>query len=262
MDIQTFETKLNELNLTKKEFANMVGAVYNGVVNWNTKGETPKWVDSWLENYENVEKKIESDKMLDIRAFLTNQYNLQTSQKEDDCLKLNYKFNNVSVNLYFDIYDVDSIAFHMILIYEESYYYTALNIDNIISRNQYLTKVPENILFKILTNGSLDKFYNNMRQRILEDKFIASKYSKDIDFKKVLKNTDKDTDDDEKPFLYCLRKTQMSEKQLEKLYSRLNIARKILWEIKKEGYTIVTTSDFTKRKKLILILKDLQIKIF
>lgn len=52
MDIQTFETKLNELNLTKKEFANMVGAVYNGVVNWNTKGETPKWVDSWLENYE------------------------------------------------------------------------------------------------------------------------------------------------------------------------------------------------------------------
>ncbi|CUU77832.1 acyl carrier protein [Campylobacter hyointestinalis] len=262
MDIQTFETKLNELNLTKKEFANMVGAVYNGVVNWNTKGETPKWVDSWLENYENVEKKIESDKMLDIRAFLTNQYNLQTSQKEDDCLKLNYKFNNVSVNLYFDIYDVDSIAFHMILIYEESYYYTALNIDNIISRNQYLTKVPENILFKILTNGSLDKFYNNMRQRILEDKFIASKYSQDIDFKKVLKNTDKDTDEDEKPFLYCLRKTQMSEKQLEKLYSRLNIARKILWEIKKEGYTIVTTSDFTKRKKLILILKDLQIKIF
>lgn len=262
MDIQTFETKLNELNLTKKEFANIVGAVYNGVVNWNTKGETPKWVDSWLENYENVEKKIESDKMLDIRAFLTNQYNLQTSQKEDDCLKLNYKFNNVSVNLYFDIYDVDSIAFHMILIYEESYYYTALNIDNIISRNQYLTKVPENILFKILTNGSLDKFYNNMRQRILEDKFIASKYSKDIDFKKVLKNTDKDTDEDEKPFLYCLRKTQMSEKQLEKLYSRLNIARKILWEIKKEGYTIVTTSDFTKRKKLILILKDLQIKIF
>ena len=54
----------------------------------------------------------------------------------------------------------------------------------------------------------------------------------------------------------------MSEKQLEKLYSRLNRARKILWKIKKQGYTIVTTSDFTKRKKLILILKDLQIKIF
>ncbi|EJG9584726.1 hypothetical protein AB0Q24_001894, partial [Campylobacter jejuni] len=52
MDIETFEKKLNELELTKKEFANMVGAVYNGVINWNTKGETPKWVDSWLINYE------------------------------------------------------------------------------------------------------------------------------------------------------------------------------------------------------------------
>lgn len=51
MDIENFEKKLAELNLTKKEFANLVGAVYNGVVNWNTKGETPKWVDSWLENY-------------------------------------------------------------------------------------------------------------------------------------------------------------------------------------------------------------------
>ena len=30
----------------------MVGAAYNGVVNWNSKGETPKWVDSWIENYE------------------------------------------------------------------------------------------------------------------------------------------------------------------------------------------------------------------
>lgn len=52
MDIETFEAKLSELNLTKKEFANMIGAVYNGVVNWNSKGKTPKWVDSWLENYE------------------------------------------------------------------------------------------------------------------------------------------------------------------------------------------------------------------
>ncbi|ENM4758192.1 hypothetical protein AB7U54_000292 [Campylobacter coli] len=52
MDIETFEKKINELELTKKEFANMVGAVYNGVINWNTKGETPKWVDSWLINYE------------------------------------------------------------------------------------------------------------------------------------------------------------------------------------------------------------------
>ncbi|EOI8604816.1 hypothetical protein ACMXDT_001611, partial [Campylobacter jejuni] len=52
LNIATFEKKLNELNLTKKEFAKMVGAVYNSVINWNVKGETPKWVDSWICNYE------------------------------------------------------------------------------------------------------------------------------------------------------------------------------------------------------------------
>lgn len=56
MKIESFEKRLTELNITKKEFANLVGAVYNGVVNWNTKGETPKWVDSWLENYAKANK--------------------------------------------------------------------------------------------------------------------------------------------------------------------------------------------------------------
>ncbi|WP_416861215.1 hypothetical protein [Helicobacter ganmani] len=56
MKIESFKKRLTELNITKKEFANLVGAVYNGVVNWNTKGETPKWVDSWLENYAKAKK--------------------------------------------------------------------------------------------------------------------------------------------------------------------------------------------------------------
>lgn len=34
----------------------MVGAVYNGVINWNVRGQTPKWVQSWLENYEKARK--------------------------------------------------------------------------------------------------------------------------------------------------------------------------------------------------------------
>lgn len=51
MDIKNFEKELANVNLTKKEFAKLVGAVYNGVVNWNLKGQTPKWVDSWIQNY-------------------------------------------------------------------------------------------------------------------------------------------------------------------------------------------------------------------
>lgn len=52
MDIQDFENTLKRLDLSKTDFAKMVGAVYNGVINWNVRGETPKWVKSWLENYE------------------------------------------------------------------------------------------------------------------------------------------------------------------------------------------------------------------
>lgn len=71
MDIKNFEKKLAELNLTKKEFANLVGAVYNGVVNWNTKGETPKWVDSWLENY--AKAKTLDDVAKALKPYLKNE---------------------------------------------------------------------------------------------------------------------------------------------------------------------------------------------
>ncbi|WP_462183613.1 hypothetical protein, partial [Campylobacter jejuni] len=36
----------------KKDFAKIVGIPYQTIVNWKSKGETPKWVDTWLENYE------------------------------------------------------------------------------------------------------------------------------------------------------------------------------------------------------------------
>lgn len=51
MNIDKFEKTLSELELSKKDFAGLVGATYNGIVNWNSKGETPNWVDSWLDNY-------------------------------------------------------------------------------------------------------------------------------------------------------------------------------------------------------------------
>ena len=44
MDIQDFESTLKRLDLSKADFAKMVGAVYNGVINWNVRGQTPKWV--------------------------------------------------------------------------------------------------------------------------------------------------------------------------------------------------------------------------
>ncbi|EPB3729646.1 hypothetical protein CNZW441b_b0036 (plasmid) [Campylobacter novaezeelandiae] len=59
-----FEKKLKELELTKKDFVKIIGMPYQTLMNWKSKGETPRWVNSWLENYkykqfyENIKKEF------------------------------------------------------------------------------------------------------------------------------------------------------------------------------------------------------------
>jgi len=44
--------KLKDINLSKKEFANLSNISYNTVNNWNDENKpVPPWVESWLENY-------------------------------------------------------------------------------------------------------------------------------------------------------------------------------------------------------------------
>ncbi|ENU2792769.1 hypothetical protein ACE4NI_001660 [Campylobacter jejuni] len=52
MKNKDFEKKLKELKLSKKDFVEIIGMPYQTLMNWKAKGKTPKWVDSWLENYE------------------------------------------------------------------------------------------------------------------------------------------------------------------------------------------------------------------
>lgn len=43
---------LNDINLTKKNFAHICNISYNTVNNWNDENRpVPPWVKSWLENY-------------------------------------------------------------------------------------------------------------------------------------------------------------------------------------------------------------------
>ncbi len=43
---------LKEIDLSKKEFANLSNISYNTVNNWNDENKpVPPWVKSWLENY-------------------------------------------------------------------------------------------------------------------------------------------------------------------------------------------------------------------
>lgn len=47
---------LEEIKLSKKEFASLCSISYNTVNNWNDENRpVPPWVSSWLENY--IDKK-------------------------------------------------------------------------------------------------------------------------------------------------------------------------------------------------------------
>jgi len=52
MKKQEFDKLLKDINLTRKEFANLTKLSYGAVSNWNDeKKPVPGWVKSWLENY-------------------------------------------------------------------------------------------------------------------------------------------------------------------------------------------------------------------
>ncbi|CAD7289576.1 hypothetical protein LMG7974_01653 [Campylobacter majalis] len=52
MNYDEFENRLKLINLSKKDFSQMVKMSYTGVTNWRQTNAIPGWVDSWLQNYE------------------------------------------------------------------------------------------------------------------------------------------------------------------------------------------------------------------
>ncbi|ECP5968382.1 hypothetical protein FUB20_08335, partial [Campylobacter jejuni] len=189
-----FEKKLQELELNKKDFVKIVRMPYQTLMNWKSKGETPTWVDTWLEKYEeektfsNVKGKITINKttMENTRELLKQKYLMLNLRKPQDCLKLSYQYHQVKVNTYFDYYE-NTFNLFLVLSYEKSYYFTPLNIDNLIVKNPYLNDIPKEILGQILDNGSLKDFYDNMREHMIHDDVQKSNYE-DYEFKNGLKS--------------------------------------------------------------------------
>lgn len=263
MTYEDFSNKLKQLDLTREDFSKLVNMSYNSVANWKSK-EIPAWVDSWLEQYEeekifsNVKGKITINKttMENTRELLKQKYLMSALKKPEDCLKLSYQYHQVKVNIYFDYYE-NTFNLFLVLSYEKSYYFTPLNIDNLIVKNPYLNDVPKEILRQILDNGSLKDFYDNMREHMIHDDIQKSDYE-DYEFRNGLKSN---KNNDKNPFLSHLRKAPMSENHLNFLNTQFNISKYILQRIRAKGYTMVTTADVSKRKSLTLILNDCDIKL-
>lgn len=63
MDKEELKQLLKQANLTKKEFASIIGISVGSLNNWGSTQNVPYWVKSWLENY--IEKQ-KHQKMIEI----------------------------------------------------------------------------------------------------------------------------------------------------------------------------------------------------
>lgn len=141
--------------------------------------------------------------MNNIQELLIQKYNLLRLKSPEVCLKLNYQYRKVNVNLYFDCYD-DTFNLYLILSYERFYYYTPLNIDILKSKDIYLDDLPREIREQILDgNKKLKEFYIDMRNHISNDNFKKGDYGKDIVFRNGI-NSNKNKD--KNPFFSLFKK--------------------------------------------------------
>lgn len=192
------------------------------------------------------------------KAYLVDRYSRIPKKTKATCLKFHYVFNTVNVNVYFDAFDTKSVALSIVLAAEKKYYYTPLNILSNGMTTEYLSKIPSQILEKILVANHLDDFYENMEKHLLEHEPYINYYNKDTYFVNTIKYAKNKLD---LPFWWYLRNVPMTDETLYKLNARADITLETLRKIQKQGFTLVRTADPAKRKELTLILQQEDIEL-
>lgn len=178
------------------------------------------------------------------------QYKTQKCVEATDCIKLTYQYNEVRVALYFDKYDEISCNFCLILSYSDDVYYKKLNVYDLEKKDIYLSNTPDEILIRIKKENRLADFYDVMRNKIQNGQIEKANYN-DPTFTRAIE----ECQTNEEPFFWYLKKVNMTDNHLNFLHKHLNIPHKILSAIKNQGYTIATTKDVSKRKKLTFELE-------
>lgn len=190
-----------------------------------------------------------------LRNKLSQQCKMQKCFNASDCLKLTYQYNSVKVALYFDEYDEITCNLFLILSYGDYVYFAKLDIETLVTKNPYLEETPLAILEQIKKDESLKSFYGVMRDKIQNTELKKSSYNHQ-DFKQVANNSKKG----DEVFFWTLRRANMQKDHFDFLQKKLKLSSHILQAVRNQGYTIVTTNDIYKRKKLICILKHYKIK--
>ncbi|MEK3728367.1 hypothetical protein [Lysinibacillus sp. FSL W8-0953] len=174
------------------------------------------------------------------------------------CLKYRYLYNGVNVNIYFDAFDKKSPSFCIILVADNKYYFTPLNILKEGLNTEYLNDIPIEILRRILADNKLDDFYKHMEDYIFQNKPYTNYYSKDTIFTNTTSFQKGEID---LPFWQGVRKVRMSDENLIKLSHRADIPLNVLREIQRNNLTLVRTAKPERRRDLTLILNEYNVSL-
>lgn len=178
---------------------------------------------------------------------------------KDICIKYSFDYKTVNVNLYFDMFDSKIKTLNLVLRYEKNYYFTTLNVSNIEIPTQYLKEIPIEILNRIMdANNSLTAFFLTLNEYVENNKPSIAKYSKDYSFKNALEYN---KNEDNKPFLFCLRRVRMKDETLSLLMKTMDIPVYILKLIQSNGMTLVRTDKIKYRKEITAIMDEHGFKI-
>ncbi len=165
----------------------------------------------------------------------------------------------MNVNVFFDVFYEQCPNLYMVLVYNNKYYFTPLDVHKI-DPKQYLYGIPFEILDKLLDEKNstdekrkLNKFFNKFSEVICFEDYIPINCCNDQDFVKAKKQS-KNRKQKELPFLAGLRRANMPDLTFKKLKKMVD--EKLLNEIKNNGFTIVRTDEIKRRKDITIVLKQ------
>lgn len=192
---------------------------------------------------------------------LKKDYSRMEIQANSSVIKYRFKVNSVNVNIYFDEYDKNIPNLSMILIKDNNYYYSSLNILKPEIDVQYLEAIPCDILQSILKDNKLDDFFKKIENFILENDYYTTSYKNDYIFKNTMFYSVKNKNRKDLPFLQGCRHAKMTEFTYYQLQNTLGINSNILDKVRARNLTLVRTSDISRRKKLTLVLEEIGIRL-
>lgn len=174
-------------------------------------------------------------------------------------LKQHYLYNGVHVNVYVDFWEPKCPVLQMVLILQKEgkqtiYYLQAVSIFENGEHIKYLEGLNPEFFERLLDEErSLKKFYADMDRRLQENEVFPVNIEKqDI----VTKTREHQVNQKHvHPYLWRLRRDNMSQEHFERLRGVLSVPEEILSEIRKQGYTVETTPDVQKRVTMQMLLK-------